>query len=176
MRLTNHPAVTSIRATATVQLSSSNGPFELIVNDLPLTYAEDLELRLPKPRAKVLGPLTDSKGRIVRNEQTGRPEMNYDDENADFLRDLAVNGRRRTTLMLLLALQDGQLDFDAAQPETDAGWRQYCDDVWGELIEFGFGMSHINTLVEEIGLVSGLTDADIKDARGDFTSTDQEED
>ena len=174
MRLAHHPEVTSIRATATVQLASSNGPFELIINDLPLTYAEDLELRLPRPRAKILGPLTDSKNRIVRNEQ-GRPEMKYDDENAEFLKELAVNGRRRTTLMLLLALQDGELDFDATKPENDAGWRQYCDDVWDELVAFGFGMSHINKFVEEIGRVSGLTEADITEARGDFTSADQTE-
>lgn len=167
MRLTNYPDVKTIRETAEITLYSNNGTdVKLTLQDLPPTYADELESALPTPKPPRKGILREGK-KILRDDQN-RPLYDYDWDDVKYDSDL----RHMRTLQLVYFVTEGaapdQLEFEADKGVL--GEVQYYEAVLAELKAFGFGQGQVVRCADAVKELSGISDEDLVEARAGFTA------
>ena len=169
MRLTKYPDVKTIREKKTITLMNQDGvEVELEIQDLPPTYGSDVEAVLPTPKPTVSGPLKDSKGRIERDERTGKPILLYDDTDPDYLRTKSENQTLQLVLLVVAGAVDGQLEFDTPLVEGDE--KAFYRGALEEMKAFGFGLGQVTRIAQAVKDLSGITDEDVARANADFTT------
>ena len=166
MRLTHHPEVTSIRETSEIVLFTDGGKeITLPIQDLPPTYADEMEGALPTPRPPKRGLLREGK-KFVRDDQN-RPLPDYDWDDAAYTRDL----RHMRTLQLVYFVTEGvvqgNLDFEA--DKGTLGDQEYYEAVLKEMKAFGFGGGQVKRIADAVKELSGITDEELDAAKADFT-------
>ncbi len=166
MRLTNYPEVTSIRETKQITLTTLDGKgITVTIQDLPPTYGDELQAALPLPQPKLLGVLKDGKGKIERDERTGKPIMQYDDQDAKHLKDTSQIETLHLVYMVLHGLEDGQVEFETPKGEDLPA---YYREVLREMKDFGLGMGQVTRIANAVRELSGITDEDVERATRDF--------
>ncbi len=161
MRLKNNPEVTTIRQSEPFQLRDG---LEIEIQALPPDYDDTVEAELPSPEATRLGIEKDAKGKAVLDDQ-GRTVMRYDTEDADYKKAVSRNGKLQAIKMFVDGIAPGQIDFEAKL--EDDGPAFYWA-VLGELKAFGFSLGDLLEIVKAIGVLSGISDEDMKAAEADF--------
>ena len=162
MRLTNNPEVTTIRQVEVYHLRDG---IEIEIQALPPDYDDTVEAELPSPVAARLGVETDGKGRPVLDDR-GRTIMRYDVEDADYKKAVSRNGKLQAIKMFVDGLGPGQIAWEAT---LDNDGPAFYNAVQAELKAFGFSMGDLLGAVKAIGVLSGISDEDMKAAEEDFT-------
>ena len=165
MRLSNNPEVSTIRQSEPFQLRPD---LTIEIQALPPDYDDTVESELPSPEAKRLGIEKDSKGKAVLDDQ-GRTVMRYDTEDADYKKAVSRNGKLQAIKMLVDGLAPDQIDFEAELGEDAPAFYRA---VLAELKAFGFSMGDLLAVVKKIGVLSGISDEDMKAAESDFTEAE----
>ena len=167
MRLIGHDEVQNIQTSKEIVLrkaTKETPELRIEIEPLPPDWDETVELRLPEPQPRILGPEMDKKGRPVFHD--GAAILRYDTADSKYRKAKARHQKRQTILMLLDSIKPGQVEFTA--PLEGVETKVYCDAVLAEMKEFGFSMGDLLQFVKEIGIISGLTEEDIKAAERSF--------
>ena len=167
MRLIGYDEVENIQTSKEIVLREATEEIpelRIEIEPLPPDWDETVELRLPEPQPQVLGPQMDKKGRPIFHD--GQPVLHYNTNDPEYRKAKARHQKRQTILMLLDSIKPGQVEFSA--PSEGVETKVYCDAVLAEMKEFGFSMGDLLQFVKEIGIISGLTEQDIKAAERSF--------
>lgn len=161
MKLARYPEVESIRQTETVELSEG---VTIRIQDLPPSYGDELESRLPSPRPPVKGLAMQGKRPLL--DEDGRPLKNYDTDDPEYRAALAERQKLALVYMVTEGAVAGELVFDA-QPNGD--WPAYYAAVLDEMKAFGWGIGQVTKVSAAVQRLSGINEDDIAEARGGFS-------
>lgn len=168
MRLTNIDQ-TSIRnkSVVTLERSSESGlpDIRLTIYALPPTYPDDAEAELPSPQARFTGFAKDGKGRVEK-DANNKPVKLYDDDDPDYLKELARVRQLQSIKMIYDATDHDEIQFDAKLDSQKP--EEFYTAIRQEMNDFGFSLGDFVALIEAVSEVSGIDDEDLEAARTDF--------
>ena len=168
MRLTKYPEVKTIREVKTILLTKRDGEdIDLEIQDIPPTYADEMQTVLPTPQPKVKGPMRDAKGRIERDERTGKPILLYEDDDPAYLRAKAQIETLQLVYLVTEGVTAGQLEFDAQLNPSNP--RAFYEAALAEMKAFGFGLGQVTHIAQAVRQLAGITDEDMEKANAGFS-------
>lgn len=141
-------------------------PVMLTVHALPSTFMDEAELEIPSPTPPKLGVSRNKKGRIDRDAVSGRPLILYDEQDPDYLREVAKVRVLQTFKMIIDALDPDEIEFEADKPSMTP--RAYYEACRKEMDAFGFSLGDYNALMQAVSDLTGVSEEDMQLAESDF--------
>jgi hypothetical protein len=152
MKYKNKPLIQ--KNSTVVRFFKDGEELEFIVSPLPMGWWNQMQTigvsSYPKPK---LVPLRDPKKDIyVVNKNTGKVETVEDRNDPEYLKQVALVGRRLRVLQLVTHLRDDQnVEFESKKPETYnvKDWQDYADKLNEELLGTSLTEEEISKIVDE---------------------------
>lgn len=112
----------------------------------------------------------DANGRPMRDER-GMAVLTGDDTDERYRAELETYHQRVAVLAVAEALHaDSTIEFETAAPAADGDWRQYADDLYGELERSGWTAGDLVWLCHEVCRLSNLVGDDLAESQRNFLS------
>lgn len=137
----------------TVTIKKGKEELEFIVTPLPMGFWHKMQSvglsAYPAPKKVAL---TDSKGTVVRNRDTGKVEVIEDTKDPDYQMKSAVVSRRIRAVQLVTLLRDDpNVEWESEEPKgTEASqWQNYADQILKELEETSLTDDEVAEIINE---------------------------
>ena len=161
MRIKGHENLR--RTQGVIRFARGDEVIELLCTALPLTYSERMLRELPLPRPQAIGWMHDTKGRLMKDEASGEPLVETNEQAPEFMAEQDRSINRRLAYRIWLGLADDPnvaFDVDSTLPLPEL-----CDKVLAELDAAGFGALEVARMASHVAALGGAVADDVDAAK-----------
>ena len=142
----------------------------LLCTAIPYGFNEQIEKEIPDPIPRKKGFMKDVRNRVLKDPETRKPMIEYDDETPDFKAREARINRLQSIYMIHEALKsDPRISFEAQRDkfETTEDWASAID---AEFRAAGFSIGEMTKLLTFVCELSGMSKEQIDEVKESFLS------
>lgn len=148
-----------------VELDTTEGALPLSITPLPLDFHERLEKKIPSPSPPKKGYMRDKRGRFIKDSITGRPIMEFSEEDVEYKAKLALCQKRQSIAMVMEGLKEEE-NIEFGTKEADCkDYSEYIDKIGQELKEAGLAIGQLIQLQEAVNRASGIKKEEVDEAK-----------